>query len=249
MKYLGLIGFPIEHSYSKIFFTNFFENNNIKNYTYNLFPIKTISEIKNLLQNNPEIVGFNVTSPYKKTIIPYLDKLSPEAQKIQAVNVVKIKKIKQKNFLIGYNTDIYGINKLLSDINVSSKNTVLILGNGCTSKSLQFVLTEKNIPYKVVTRTIESENQLTYNKITKNIISESDIIINTTILGMYPQIENFPLIPYNYIDKKHICIDLIYNPEMTLFLKKSKEKSAKIINGMSIFETQAIFSWEIWKSY
>lgn len=250
MNIYGLIGYPLSHSFSKKYFTEKFKKENISNSEYKLFPVKSISEFPELIKNNPNLKGLNVTIPYKKSIIPFLCKIQKQAKKIGAVNTITIKKNKQnKIFTKGYNTDIYGFEKSLQPYINSNLKKSLILGTGGSSKSVAYVLGKNNVEYLFVSRSKSNIKKqiINYSNLDKNIIKNIQIIINTTPLGMSPDIENYPNIPYKFISEKHILYDLIYNPYETLFLKKGKNKGAITKNGLEMLHIQAEKSWEIYK--
>lgn len=241
-RVFGLIGYPLSHSFSKKYFTEKFQKEAIKGTQYQNFEIENISLFKNLTQAK-NLCGLNVTIPYKQEVIPYLDELHTTAQKIGAVNVIKLKEGK----LIGYNSDYYGfINSLKKLINYPLKNKkALILGTGGASKAVKIALEDEDVSVQYVSRK-KSKNTLSYSDLNKEIIENADIIINCSPLGMYPNIDSCPDIPYEYISGKHLLYDLVYNPEETLFMKKGKEKGAVVSNGLEMLILQAEKAWEIW---
>ena len=196
-----------------------------------------------IIAKNSDLQGFNVTIPYKEKIIQYLDAIDDEAQKIGAVNVVKITNDRK---LIGYNTDFYGFSKSLESLLTKNHQKALILGTGGASKAIFYALEQLKIPYTIVSRTKNATN-ITYTEIDKKIILEHQIIINATPLGTFPNVNNCPDIPYNYLNNNHLCYDLIYNPSESLFLKLAKEKGALTKNGLEMLQLQAEKSWEIWQ--
>lgn len=233
----GLIGHPLGHSFSKTYFTEKFEREGI-DACYENFDLKDLNLLSSLLQQHPDLCGFNVTIPYKEAILPYLDELDPAAREVGAVNTVKVLNNRR---LIGYNTDIIGINSSLSN-----PHSALLLGTGGASKAVQYVLRKHHIPYHLVSRNPE-KSDLTYQNLTPEIIQSHLLIINATPVGMAPHCEEAPLIPYEAITQKHILFDLIYNPEETLFLRYGREQGAKTINGLTMLHAQAEASWEIWE--
>ena len=246
MKKYGLIGYPLSHSFSEKYFRKKFEKENITDCEYNNFSLKNISELPDLIKNTTNLKGLNVTIPYKEKIIPFLDKIHKTAKQIGAVNAIKLEKNTNKTTLIGYNTDAYGFRKSLINKLENPHKKALILGTGGASKSIKYVLNNLKINYLLVSRK-KTENTILYSELSREIIEQHTLIINTTPLGMFPNIENFPDIPYDFITKKHLLYDLIYNPEKTVFLQKGKQKSAKIINGLQMLELQAEMSWEIFQ--
>jgi shikimate dehydrogenase len=241
----GLIGYPLTHSFSKKYFTVKFHKEDITD-RYELFPIQNIEDIIKLVQDLPNLRGLNVTIPYKESVIPFLDKLDDSAKIVGAVNVIKI----EDHTLIGYNSDFYGFEKSLLNWLPENTNNIdaMVLGTGGASKAVIAVLNSHNIKYTLVSRT-KSVNTFTYQDLTSlSLVDNSKLIINTTPLGMNPDIDNSPDIVYNQISKSHFIYDLIYNPEETKFLKKCASQGAKTKNGLEMLELQAEKSWEIWSS-
>ena len=245
MRKLGLLGKNISYSFSKIYFANKFKDENLESqFSYENFDIPTIEDFKNVVKNNPTLIGLNVTIPYKESIIPYLDELSENAKKIGAVNTIKIS---SDGKLFGDNTDFYGfVTSLKPLLNENSKNA-LILGTGGASKAICFGLQQLNIDYTIVSRT-NHDNTITYDQITETTFLEHQIIINCTPLGTFPKTDLFPEIPYQYFTKDHLAFDLIYNPEKTKFLKKAESYGATIQNGYDMLVFQAEKAWEIWNN-
>lgn len=245
MKVYGLIGHPLSHSFSKKYFDDKFEKLGIKNCTYELFDLKTIEEI-NEIKSNIDLHGFNVTIPYKEDIIPYMDDLDETAEMVGAVNVVRRVK---GNQWVGYNSDYYGFKKSLEKWLPTQKVKALVLGTGGASKAVIAVLKNLNIEYSVVSRS-HKKVALTYESLKSNkiIILEYKLIVNTTPLGMQPNIKLSPEIDYNLLSEQHFLYDLVYNPEETEFLKKGKAKGCKTKNGLEMLELQAEKSWEIWNT-
>ena len=243
LKKYGLIGYPLSHSFSKGYFTEKFKKEGIENAAYETYPLEKISDFTTLLQNNPELVGLNVTIPYKEAIIPYLDELSEEAKKIGAVNTIKIINGKK----IGYNSDVVGFEKSLLQHLKPTHNKALVLGTGGAAKAVWFVLEKLNIPYLKVSRTA-SENIIAYDTISIDLVKEYPLIINTTPLGMSPKLETKPDIPYQALTKNHFLYDLVYNPQTTLFLEMGQKMGATIQNGLPMLHGQAERSWELWNT-
>lgn len=242
LKKYGLIGYPLSHSFSKGYFTEKFKKEGIENAAYETYPLEKISDFTTLLQNNPELVGLNVTIPYKEAIIPYLDELSEEAKKIGAVNTIKIINGKK----IGYNSDVVGFEKSLIQHLKPTHNKALVLGTGGAAKAVWFVLEKLNIPYLKVSRTA-SENIIAYDTISIDLVKKYPLIINTTPLGMSPKLETKPDIPYQALTKNHFLYDLVYNPQTTLFLEMGQKMGATIQNGLPMLHGQAERSWELWR--
>ena len=242
MPKLGLIGKDISYSFSKAYFTTKFENEELP-FFYENFDIKDISQFKNVLKNNPDLLGLNVTIPYKEQIIPYLDSLSKRAEKIGAVNTIKITSDKT---LKGYNTDYYGFKKSIKPFLKPHHKKALILGTGGASKAIAYTLERLNIPFDYVSRTSSKKTKFTYDDLNETIISSYPIIINCTPIGTHPKVNECPNIPYDGITKDHLLFDLIYNPIQTKFLICGEIKGATTCNGYSMLEFQAEKAWKIW---
>ena len=238
----GLIGKDISYSFSKKFFTQKFINEGLNNCSYENYDISSISKLLEVI-NDTKIKGLNVTIPYKESVIELLNHIDPIAKKIGAVNTIKIDK---QNKLLGYNTDYIGFKKSLES-NISNQKRALILGTGGASKAIVYALKTLNIKTLLVSRK-NREECITYEDVSNQIIKDHTIIINCTPLGTYPNIEERPKIPYEYITDKHLCYDLIYNPSKTKFLILSEKKGASIINGNEMLKNQAMESWKIWNS-
>ena len=238
MRTFGLIGKSLSHSFSESYFINKFQKEGITNAEYKKFELSNISEFPDLIKNN-QLSGINVTIPYKESIIPFLDELTPQAKTIGAVNTIQFKGDK----LIGHNTDTIGFLQSISPI-LKGRDKALILGNGGAAKAVENALKTLNIERKTVSR----NSLFNYLDINSKIIGYYVIIINTTPLGTYPNTTEFPQIPYNYLNKKHLLFDLIYNPKETEFLRFGKAKNCSIKNGLEMLEIQAESSWNIWNS-
>lgn len=236
-KVFGLIGKNIHYSFSGKYFAQKFQSENIQDCKYEIFDLNEISQVEDIFLNE-NLVGFNVTIPYKQHIISFLDELGPVAQQIGAVNCVRI----QNGIKKGFNTDAYGFEKSIIPLLQPYHKKALILGSGGAAKAVKFVLEKLQIPYKTVSR----NGEFTYNDLDEDIIGNHQIIINCTPLGTYPDIENLPQIPYEYLTEEHLLHDLIYNPEKTKFLQLGEKYGAKIKNGYEMLVLQAEKSWEIW---
>jgi shikimate dehydrogenase len=240
----GLIGHPLSHSFSKKYFTDKFLQEELSEHQYDLYDIKDIAEVREVIANHRELRGLNVTIPYKEAIIPFLDELDESAKLVGAVNVIKI----QDNLLTGYNADIYGFEtSLFNWLKVDpTKVSAIILGTGGAAKAVKSVLKVYNIPYKHTSRTKTAET-ITYKELKdSSLIADNNLIINTTPLGMMPNIDDCPDIAYAQLGKNHYVFDLIYNPQETRFLAKARLQGAAIKNGLEMLELQAEKSWEIW---
>ena len=245
MKKYGLIGFPLTHSFSKRYFTEKFETENIDS-TYGNFEIDNINRFPEIIKNNPEIVGINVTIPYKEQVIQYLDELNDSAKEIGAVNTIKIKHTNNGVYLKGFNTDTYGFETSLKPFLKEHHKKALILGTGGASKALKYVLTKLGIEF--ISASIEElkAKEIRYEDIDESIMKERLLIINATPLGTYPKVDTYPNIPYEFITEKHLLFDVVYNPEVSVFLRNGQEKGAAIKNGYEMLLLQAIKSYEIW---
>ncbi|TRX10906.1 shikimate dehydrogenase [Flavobacterium gawalongense] len=241
-KRFGLLGRNINYSFSKGYFTDKFNNENFTGCTYENFDIQEITAFPEIIKNTSDLKGLNVTIPYKETVIPFLDKLSKKAAQIGAVNTIKITK---KGKLKGYNTDYYGFKKSLEPLLQPHHKKALILGTGGASKGVAFALDELDIPYTFVSREAK-ENAIDYDRINATTFDNYQIIINSTPVGTSPNVDAFPLIPYEFFTDKHIAYDLIYNPAETQFLKKAAAQGAQIKNGLDMLIFQAEKAWKIW---
>lgn len=241
MKQYGLIGYPLSHSFSKGYFAEKFLKENITDANYDVFPLEKIDDFTALYQNKENLIGLNVTIPYKQQVIPFLDELDETSANIGAVNTVKFTQGKR----IGYNTDAYGFEMSLKPMLQSHHTNALILGTGGASKAVEYVLKKLGISFQYVSRN-KSDHTISYEQLDEFIIHNSKLIINSTPIGMYPNVDVAPNIPYNAISEKHLLYDLVYNPEETLFLKKGKEKGAQTKNGLEMLYLQAERSWQIW---
>jgi shikimate dehydrogenase len=242
----GLIGYPLSHSFSKLYFEKKFQALGLSDSAYFNFPLADIGQFSGLLQKERELVGLSVTIPYKESIIPYLDELHDIAKEIGAVNCIKIKNGKYK----GYNTDAYGFRQSLRPFLDTNHTKALILGTGGASRAVAYVLKNLSIDYWFVSRAKKPGqlNSLCYDEINEHVVRSCKLIINCTPLGMMPDTEVFPPLPYNAITQEHLVYDLIYNPAETLFLKKAREQGALISNGYNMLCFQADEAWKIWNS-
>lgn len=244
MDKYGLIGYPLGHSFSISYFNEKFENEDI-DAVYENFEIPRIEDIKEIVDSNPELKGLNVTIPYKEQVLKYLKSISPEAKAIGAVNVIRIEHKGNKSILRGYNSDLIGFTKSIAPILNTFHKKALILGTGGAAKAVQYGLQSLGLETMYVSRT-KKRHALTYEEITPEIIQVYNVIVNCTPLGMYPHIEEYPMLPYEAMDNHHLLYDLLYNPDETLFLKKGKAQGATVKNGLEMLLLQAFASWEIW---
>ena len=240
MRHFGLIGRELGHSFSAKFFNGKFASEGI-DADYKLFELENIEELTKLLASTP-LNGFNVTIPYKESIIPYLSELSTTAREVGAVNCVEVRDGK----LIGHNTDAAGIEASLHWLDLAEGTKALVLGSGGASKATQYVLRKLGIEFKVVSRDAD-RGDITYAELTPEVIAEHKLIINTTPVGMSPNVEAAPQLDYEYIGSEHRVFDLVYNPAQTEFLRRAKEQGASTMGGILMLQTQAIASWHIWQ--
>lgn len=244
----GLIGKPLSHSFSKQYFTDKFNRENILNASYNLYELQNITELPDLINNNPELKGLNVTVPYKVDVMPVLSYVDMVSQQIGAVNTIKIIRENNKTILQGFNTDVIGFQNSLSPLLSSHHNKALVIGSGGASKAVCYVLQQLGISYFVVSRRSNEFNNIDYKSVNKSIIEDCFLIINCTPVGMYPHIDKQPDIPYQYLTKKHLLFDLVYNPKESLFLKAGASLGAKTKSGLEMLYLQAEASWKIWNN-
>lgn len=244
MDKYGLIGYPLGHSFSVGYFNEKFSNEHI-NAKYINFEIPSIEDFAEVIESNPELRGLNVTIPYKEQVIPYIDSLSPEANAIGAVNVIRITRKGDKTHLKGFNSDVIGFTRSIEPLLERHHKKALILGTGGASKAVDYGLRSLGIETKFVSRT-KRPGFFTYEEITPEIIKDYNIIVNCTPLGMYPNTDVCPTLPYEAMDSHNLLYDLLYNPDETLFMQKGKEHGAITKNGLEMLLLQAFASWEFW---
>lgn len=244
MQKYGLIGYPLKHSFSIGYFNEKFHSEGI-NAEYVNFEIPEINDFKEVIEENPNLCGLNVTIPYKEQVIPFLDSLDPDAAKIGAVNVIKIIRQKGKVQLVGYNSDIIGFTQSIQPLLQPHHKRALILGTGGASKAVFHGLKKLCIDSTFVSRSHE-QGALVYEELTPEIMAEHTVIVNCTPVGMYPKVDFCPNIPYEYVTPNHLLYDLLYNPNTTLFMKKGEERGAITKNGLEMLLLQAFAGWEIW---
>ncbi len=238
----GLIGKNIEYSFSRQYFKSRFATKGDQQSTYENFELNEISEFTQILTDNPNLKGLNVTIPYKESIIPYLDDLSTKVLEIGAVNTIRITK---KGKLKGYNTDWYGFYKSLKPLLKNKPEKALILGTGGASKAVYYALQKLKIETQFVSRSPE-EGVLSYEQLTPAIFKSHLLVVNTTPLGTFPNIDQKPEFDYSLFTDQHLAYDLIYNPEISAFLREAQKRGAQIKNGLEMLELQAEKSWSIW---
>lgn len=261
MKHFGLIGFPLSHSFSKKYFTDKFKAEGIDDCTYELYPLENIDDLPALLHSNPHLCGINVTIPHKINVLKHLDWIEHDAKRVGAVNCIKV--ISQSPvstafsgelafnnddlWLEGHNTDIHGFDASLGPLINDSFDKALIIGDGGAARAVKCTLENRGITYKTVARK-PVEGGILFDDLTARDVEEHTLIINTTPLGTYPNVDECPPIPYEGVTNKHVLFDLVYNPPETLFLKKGAERGATIKNGYEMLVLQAEKAWEIWNS-
>ena len=249
----GLIGYPLSHSFSQKYFTEKFAKEGLVGYSYKNFPITNISELQNLLKQQPDLRGFNVTIPYKKQIMPYIDEMDAVAERTGAVNTVQVMRNGKDIYLKGYNTDVYGFSRSLDEWFTTNGAELpvraLVLGTGGAAKAAVYALSRFNMAVHSVSRCEGANVYKTYDRLDAADIADHPLIVNTTPLGMYPNAGECPAIPYQYLTEKHWLYDLIYNPEETLFMRKGLEQGASVRNGGRMLHLQADKAWKIWNSY
>ena len=247
MTTYGLIGYPLGHSFSRKFFTEKFEQEDI-DAQYQNFEIPSIEEFPNIIASHPELLGLNVTIPYKQQVMQYLDEISPEAKAIGAVNVVRCQRstVNCQPKLTGYNSDVIGFVESIKPLLKPHHEKALILGTGGASKAIHYGLEEKlGMETLFVSRT-SRENMITYNDITKDLLQDYTVIVNCSPVGMFPKVDECPALPYEAMNENHLLYDLVYNPLETLFMKKGAAQGATVKNGLEMLHLQAIASWEFW---
>lgn len=243
-KIYGLIGFPLIHSFSQNYFNQKFEAEGIKARYLN-FELPDIGDFMEVVSEYPTLAGLNVTIPYKEQVIPYLNELDEDAAKIGAVNVIKIIRNKGSLKFKGYNSDIIGFTDSISPLLNERRKKALVLGTGGASKAVVRGLENLGITATLVSRSAR-EGVITYEDLTPELMAENLIIVNTTPLGMYPHVEECPDIPYDCLTKEHLCYDLLYNPDVTMFMRKAEEYGAETKNGLEMLLLQAFAAWNIW---
>ncbi|MBA7487769.1 MAG: shikimate dehydrogenase [Prevotella sp.] len=244
MDKYGLIGYPLGHSFSINYFNEKFENEGM-DALYENFEIPSIKQFPEIIDTNPDLRGLNVTIPYKEQVIEYLDFLSPEAQAIGAVNVIRVEHKGKKTILKGYNSDVIGFTRSIEPLLERYHKKALILGTGGASKAIDFGLKSLGLQTLRVSRQ-EKPEAITYEQITPELIKDYNVIVNCTPCGMYPHADECPKLPYETMDSHTLLYDLLYNPDETLFMKRGKAHGALVKNGLEMLLLQAFASWEFW---
>ncbi len=244
MRRFGIIGNPLEHSFSSKYFNKKFLAEDIRDATYENFLLDTAEDLPLIIQQFPDLIGLNVTTPFKEQIFHYLDVLDEAARGIGAVNTIHITHKESQVILKGFNTDAPAFQQIIQPI-INESLQALVLGSGGASKAVCYALEKMNIEYQVVSRD-PADNQVPYHALDEGIITAHLLIINTTPLGMFPKVNSFPDIPFEFITDNHILYDLIYNPEQTEFLKRGRQNGAQTVNGLEMLQVQAELAWTIW---
>jgi shikimate dehydrogenase len=248
MKLFGLIGFPLSHSFSKKYFSEKFLKENLTECRYENYPLQSLDELSSLIGSHPELMGLNVTIPYKEKVLKLLNSIDENARAIGAVNTIKINRDQGKTMLEGYNTDAYGFYTSLKPFLDNNLKSALILGTGGASKAVAYVLKNLGISCLFVSRHPKSSDHISYADLCGPVLYDYQLIVNTTPVGMHPDEEAYPDIPYEFITDKHLLYDLVYNPLETQFLGKGKEMGARVVNGIEMLRLQAEKAWKIWNS-
>lgn len=246
MKKFGLIGYPLGHSFSKNFFNEKFQSENI-DAEYVNFEIPTIDDLPKVIASNPNLAGLNVTIPYKEKVISFLDELDKDAAAIGAVNVIRIEHTRNNKVkLTGYNSDVIGFSRSIEPLLETYHKKALILGTGGASKAINHALKTLGLETLFVSRSRHNDNTVTYEELTPEMMDEYKVIVNCTPVGMYPKADQCPDIPYGCLTPRHLLYDLLYNPSTTLFMKKGEDQGAVVKNGLEMLLLQAYGSWDIW---
>ena len=246
MPLLGLIGYPLAHSFSRDYFTKKFRQLGLSDHEYREFPLPCPGDLPDLVRAHPSLSGLNVTTPHKVTIIPYLDWLDTTALRIGAVNTIRIDRGGGHIILEGYNTDAYGFMMMYRPLHRTGFRQALILGTGGAARAVRHVFDGYGVRCLSVSRQPSGPDQTGYDGLDEIRVKTADIIVNATPVGMFPHTGDCPVFPYEWIHPGHVVIDLIYNPVKTLFLQKAEDRGAMISNGLEMFHHQADKSWELW---
>lgn len=244
MRLFGLIGYPLSHSFSKKYFTEKFEREELTDCRFENFSFESIADFPSLIESNPGLKGIAVTIPHKQSVLQFVDDVTGIPEGLTACNCIKI----SDNKLSGFNTDYIGFEKSILPFLKPHHRHALVLGNGGATAATVFALKRLGISYDIVSRKLHGGSTLTYKELDESIIKKSKIVINTTPLGMFPVVDTCPDIPYEFISSEHLLYDLTYNPVKTLFLQKGEEGGAAIKNGEEMLVLQAEENWRIWNS-
>jgi len=244
MRLYGLIGYPLGHSFSKKYFTEKFAREGIADARFDLFPLPDIAGFPALLAAHPDLRGLSVTIPHKASVMPYLDELDETARVVGAVNCIRI----DNGRLKGFNTDVAGFEQSLEGMwQAAGGKTALILGSGGASKAVAYVLKKRGIPFRFVSRNAEGENRISYDDFHQLAPDSYFLIVNTTPLGTWPDVNNCPDVPFGQLTSKHLVYDLVYNPPETLLLQRAGARGCSVKNGLEMLQLQAEAAWKIWQ--
>ncbi len=247
MDKYGLIGYPLGHSFSKQFFTEKFAREGI-DATYENYEIADARQLLDIVRKEERLRGLNCTIPHKQAILPLLDKMSEEAREIGAVNVIRIRRNEAKEpILEGFNSDVIGFRESIKPLLTQRHHNALVLGTGGASRAICFALTKLGLRWTYVSRSRKS-GMLCYEDITPEVMRNHEVVVNCSPVGMYPHVDEAPLLPYEAMDERHLLYDLVYNPEVTEFMRRGAEQGATVKNGLEMLHLQAIASWEIWNN-
>lgn len=247
MRKFGLIGYPLGHSFSQKYFTEKFRSEHLDDCSYENFPLKEIDLLAGMLRKEPELAGLNVTIPHKSAVIRYLDSISPEAKEIGAVNVIKIRRKGEKFSLSGFNSDVYGFSESVLPYLKNQRGNALVLGTGGSSKAVCYALSRMGMKVILVSRK-HQPGMISYSDVDDFLMKKTNLIVNTTPLGMYPDVESKPELDYDLLKSNHVLYDLVYNPEQTAFLREGKERGCVTVSGLRMLHLQAEKAWEIWNN-
>lgn len=246
MPRFGLIGKNLAHSFSQKYFTQKFQEQGLSKYSYHNFEIPTIEGLKEIINQNKDLKGLNVTIPYKEEVIPYLDELSEEAKAVGAVNTIEIIRNQDELKLVGHNTDVIGFRESIRPVLKGFQHKALILGSGGAAKAVEFVLKKIGLEVLFVSRSAVKSNQVNYSDLNELAMNQFLVVVNSTPLGTYPNVSECPDIPYEYLTDRHLLLDLVYNPEQTTFMGKGLQQGASVRNGYAMLVGQAEAAWDIW---
>lgn len=246
-KLYGIIGYPVAQSFSPSYFKTKFEAENITDSAYKLFALPSIDDLLGIINDNPSLIGLNVTIPHKQAVMKYLDEISPDAMAIGAVNLIKIERGVGKMVLQGFNTDAHGFEASIKPLLMNHHRAAMILGTGGGAKAAAYVFSKLGMDYAFVSRAASGNKHLAYNELSIEHFRSYHIIVNATPVGMWPNHDTCPKIPYQNLSSQHLLFDLVYNPAETLFLQKGKQAGAMIKNGLEMLYLQADHAWKIWQ--
>lgn len=247
MRRFALIGYPLGHSFSALYFTQKFVDENIQDAVYELIEMKDVESFPKQIAQMPDLLGLNVTIPLKSQVIPFLDELDPVARKIGAVNCIRIHRSSDIPRTIGYNTDFTAFRDSIKPLLKPHQRKAIVLGTGGSARAVSFALREMGIDCQMVSRN-PADDEIGYDALNETLLSDHPILVNTTPVGMFPKEHGLPAVPYQFLTSRHLLFDLVYNPEKTRFLEAGKKQGATIKNGLEMLYLQADFAWKIWNN-